>query len=57
MDLELQTRFDVYQNIRHIFMEQMRSVNVIEEKITARPGENELNVRLKMAVVYLKEAE
>ena len=57
MDLELQTRFDVYQNIRHIFMEQMGSVNVIEEKITARPGENELNIRLKMAVVYLKEAE
>ena len=57
MNLELQTRFDVYQNIRHIFMEQMGSVNVIEEKITARPGENELNIKLKMAVVYLREAE
>ncbi len=56
-DLSLQSRFDVYQNIRNIFMEQMGSVTVLEEKITAMPGSNELDIKLKMAVVYLKEGQ
>ncbi len=57
MALEIQSRFDVYQSIRNIFIEQLSSVSVIEEKITALPGENELNIKLKMAIVYLKEIE
>ncbi|MGC6475403.1 MAG: hypothetical protein ACON41_02025 [Parvibaculales bacterium] len=56
-DLGLQTRFDIYRNIRNIFMEQMGSVTVLEEKITAMPGSNELDIKLKMAVVYLKEGQ
>ncbi len=46
-DLGLQSRFDVYQNIRNIFMEQMGSVTVLEEKITAMPGSNELDIKLQ----------
>lgn len=50
--VELESRFEVYRSIREIFVKEVKSVAIIEENLTAKPGSNLLKVRLKMAVAY-----
>ena len=50
--VELESRFEVYRSIREIFVKEVKSVAIIEENLTAKPGSNLLIVRLKMAVAY-----
>ncbi|EJW21313.1 hypothetical protein IMCC14465_11090 [alpha proteobacterium IMCC14465] len=50
--VELESRFEVYRSIREIFVKEVKSVAIIEENLTAKPGSNLLRVRLKMAVAY-----
>ena len=50
--VELESRFEVYRSIREIFVKEVKSIAIIEENLTAKPGSNLLKVRLKMAVAY-----
>ena len=54
VDMHLQTRFDIYRNIREIFMQQMGAVKIISETMSARPDSSLIDIKIKMGVTYLK---
>lgn len=55
VDMHLQTRFDIYRNIREIFMKKIGAVKVISETMVAKPNSNLLDIKIKMGVTYLKD--
>ena len=54
VDMHLQTRFDIYRNIREVFMQQMGAVKIISESMNARPNSSLIDIKIKMGVTYLK---
>ncbi|MDD9797682.1 MAG: hypothetical protein OXT03_00990 [Alphaproteobacteria bacterium] len=55
IDLEVETRFDIYRAIREIFIKEASSVTILEERITAAPNKANLRINLKIEAAYLKE--
>jgi len=55
IDLEVETRFDIYRTIREIFIKEARSVTILEERIIASPNNANLKINLKIEAAYLKE--
>lgn len=55
IDLEVETRFDIYRAIREVFIKEASSVTILEERITATPNKANLKINLKVEAAYLKE--
>lgn len=50
VELELRGRYDVYHEIRRVFVEESKLVTVLQEKLEAVPGEVELKITSKLLV-------
>ncbi|MGB0342207.1 MAG: hypothetical protein ACPGGG_02120 [Parvibaculales bacterium] len=50
VELELRGRYDVYHEIRRVFIEESGLVTVLQEKLEAVPGEVELKITSKLLV-------
>jgi len=55
IDLEVETRFDIYRAIREIFIKEASSVTILEERIIASLNNANLKINLKLEAAYLKE--
>ena len=50
VEIELVGRYDVYAEIRRVFVEESRQIIVVDEIMTALPDSLELNIKAKMIV-------